>query len=302
MLGFWSGGARVRAPAIRRHVLTFSGHGGFTGVHGRDEIRVQSGRSGALLSPGRTVQYQGGPGFEGRSIAIERGTLEAHLLALSGHEPRDPIVFDPHFDLAAGPGATTLDLARIFRRELERPGASPLLLASLSEALLTSLLTSGRHSESALLERAPRSAGERQVRLAEELIDARASEPIRLAEVAQAAGVSIRSLQAAFRAHRGMTLSSFLRERRLSHARSTVRAEHGAPDDERIDAAARIALLSPRELEVCKGVARGMLNKQIAADLSISERTVKQHRARAMAKLGVTSAAEAARLFERVGE
>jgi DNA-binding CsgD family transcriptional regulator len=58
--------------------------------------------------------------------------------------------------------------------------------------------------------------------------------------------------------------------------------------------AARVAALSPREREVCERVARGLLNKQIAAELQISESMVKKHRARALARLGVTSAAELA--------
>ncbi|MBK8261257.1 MAG: helix-turn-helix domain-containing protein [Nannocystis sp.] len=61
---------------------------------------------------------------------------------------------------------------------------------------------------------------------------------------------------------------------------------------ERAQWSARMASLSPRELEVCERVARGLLNKQVAAELGISEATVKVHRARGMAKLGVGSAVE----------
>lgn len=70
----------------------------------------------------------------------------------------------------------------------------------------------------------------------------------------------------------------------------------GAPPPEAAPAA-RIALLSPRERAVCERVARGLLNKQIADELGITERTVKEHRARAMAKLGARSAGELGKLF-----
>jgi FixJ family two-component response regulator len=43
------------------------------------------------------------------------------------------------------------------------------------------------------------------------------------------------------------------------------------------------------------------LNKQIAHDLGIVERTVKLHRARAMEKLGARSTADLARIAERPG-
>jgi FixJ family two-component response regulator len=53
--------------------------------------------------------------------------------------------------------------------------------------------------------------------------------------------------------------------------------------------AARIAKLSPREREVMGHVVAGRLNKQIAADLGISLKTVKAHRAKVMEKLDVRS-------------
>ena len=64
----------------------------------------------------------------------------------------------------------------------------------------------------------------------------------------------------------------------------------------------RIGSLSEREREVCTLVAQGNLNKQIADALGITERTVKEHRGRAMKKLGVESTAELARLWERLGK
>jgi FixJ family two-component response regulator/AraC-like DNA-binding protein len=64
--------------------------------------------------------------------------------------------------------------------------------------------------------------------------------------------------------------------------------------------AARLAALSPRQREVCERVARGMLNKLIAAELGIALSTVRLHRADGMKKLGVASAAELASLFTRL--
>jgi len=49
--------------------------------------------------------------------------------------------------------------------------------------------------------------------------------------------------------------------------------------------------LTPRELEVMTLVVAGMLNKQVAYDLCISEKTVKVHRARVMEKMQVESLA-----------
>jgi len=63
----------------------------------------------------------------------------------------------------------------------------------------------------------------------------------------------------------------------------------------------RFAGLSRRELEVLAYVVRGCLNKQIAADLKINERTVKLHRTSITRKLRVQSVAELTRLVDEAG-
>jgi len=59
--------------------------------------------------------------------------------------------------------------------------------------------------------------------------------------------------------------------------------------------------LSERELEVLQHVVRGRMNKQIAADLNINERTVKLHRTNITRKLGVQSVAELTRMADEAG-
>lgn len=62
--------------------------------------------------------------------------------------------------------------------------------------------------------------------------------------------------------------------------------------------AQRFAKLTPRENEVLSHVLQGQLNKQIAADLGIDERTVKRHRSSVMAKLDVKSVVELTQLSD----
>ena len=85
---------------------------------------------------------------------------------------------------------------------------------------------------------------------------------------------------------------------RLVEAIESAMAKAGRPTIRRqaAKAAARIAMLSPREREVLDGLVAGRLNKSIAFDLDISIRTIEMHRARMLKRLGTRRLAEAVRL------
>jgi FixJ family two-component response regulator len=70
---------------------------------------------------------------------------------------------------------------------------------------------------------------------------------------------------------------------------------------ETADLLKRYELLSTREQEVFEFVARGMVNKQIAGELTISEATVKLHRGRLMQKMQADSLADLIRMAEKLG-
>jgi FixJ family two-component response regulator len=63
----------------------------------------------------------------------------------------------------------------------------------------------------------------------------------------------------------------------------------------------RYGTLTPRERQVMSLVIRGMLNKQIAAQLGVSEITVKVHRRQIMRKMEAQSLAQLVRMGERLG-
>ena len=63
----------------------------------------------------------------------------------------------------------------------------------------------------------------------------------------------------------------------------------------------RLDTLTPREREVLTLVIKGMLNKQIADALGMSEKTVKVHRGRVMQKMHAMSLADLVRLADKAG-
>lgn len=66
------------------------------------------------------------------------------------------------------------------------------------------------------------------------------------------------------------------------------------------DVRARFEGLSPREREVMTLVTRGLMNKQVAGELGLSEITVKLYRAQAMRKMGAGTLADLVRMAEQL--
>ena len=88
-----------------------------------------------------------------------------------------------------------------------------------------------------------------------------------------------------------------------------LEAIHQAIDDDRVARRERADMgelydryhsLTPREQEVMKWVVSGLLNKQIAAELGISEIMVKVHRGQVMQKMQADSLADLVRMSEKL--
>jgi FixJ family two-component response regulator len=74
-----------------------------------------------------------------------------------------------------------------------------------------------------------------------------------------------------------------------------------ALEAEMADLRARYNSLTAREREVMQWVVKGLLNKQVAGELGISEITIKVHRGQVMRKMMVGSLADLVRLAEKLG-
>ncbi len=83
----------------------------------------------------------------------------------------------------------------------------------------------------------------------------------------------------------------------LERDRARRREEESLQDLQALEAS-----LTPREREVMAGVVKGLMNKQIAGDLGISEITVKLHRGSVMRKMQARSLADLVRMAEHLGK
>jgi FixJ family two-component response regulator len=89
----------------------------------------------------------------------------------------------------------------------------------------------------------------------------------------------------------------------LDAVASAIQRDRARRDDEKMtsDVRARFSSLTPREREIMALVASGLLSKQIAAQIDVSEITVKVHRSHLMKKMGARSIADLVRMAGALG-
>ncbi|WP_428561349.1 MAG: AraC family transcriptional regulator [Solidesulfovibrio sp. DCME] len=171
------------------------------------------------------------PYYNNLTLRFTRPAIEEALAKLSGQAPRGPLRFENQLDLTRpGPRRLLAIVDQVIALFEQDPGLTqePLLVAKYEQLVLTALLTCLDHNASALLRTPPPPAPPKVVLAAEAYIEANADKPLRLADLAALTGLSVRSIQLAFRKHRGYSPSRFLRECRLARAREMLRrAEPG---------------------------------------------------------------------------
>lgn len=303
-----------------------------------------------MASLGKRLKLQVHPGHRPCNLTFAQGFLETQFAALTG-ETIQHIEFQPEFDLKNTTGMLVDHFCHYLVNQVNAgPSTLPAALtASLCESLSRTLLVGHPHNHSYLLDKPTPPSSRTVVRIVEEYVDANANGPIVADDLARLTGVSVKSIDAAFRQHRQTTPLAFLRQRRLQRARRMLLEDSSIPISQVTHAAgflrldsflstyfktfkespaetrrrgflgntsslclskplhlptpeARLSLLSERERQVCALVAQGRLNKQIADELGIAERTVKDHRAHALKKLGVDSTAELITLWHRLSK
>lgn len=200
-------------------VLTLRGHA---------DVRVMGER--ALIGVDRGSVCIPGGGFSGRfSPDCEQFFLRIDRKAITAHTGVDLMQFDHRLDLSRPALAPWLAQFRFLASQPELvalAGRNERVAIEL-ELLLISLLLAGQPHRPADAPAGGAGIAPALVRRAEAWIEAHACEPVRLADIAEAADVPVRTLQEGFRRFRGITPMQLVRQRRLENARQRLQAGEG---------------------------------------------------------------------------
>ncbi|MDP3892673.1 AraC family transcriptional regulator [Nocardioides sp.] len=125
-------------------------------------------------------------------------------------------------DITQGPGRSWRSLVDVILADLEHErglATAPLAASTMELAVVDGLIASLTERAGDAAAAAPR---ERSIRRAARLIEDHCAEPLGTPDIAEAVGLSIRALQAGFKAHLDTTPMTYLRQARLNRVRQSL--------------------------------------------------------------------------------
>ncbi len=189
-------------------------------------VRCLPGVGGAVLDFNRPSTIAIDNFYNSMTIRFGRFPIESMLEKTIGKPLPCPLAFAPQVELATPLSQRLLAIIEHvvsqFEQDTSLPQA-PMLTTQYDQLLLAGLLACLDHNARPLLETTAPPAAPKVVALSEAYIEANADKPLRLTDLADLTGLGVRSIQLAFRRHRGYSPSAFLRECRLARARDMLR-------------------------------------------------------------------------------
>lgn len=215
----------IRSPPSGNDVLLLLSRKGNALWSGGKKAFAVAPSTGVFLSPSVAGSYSLPGDFWPLTITVDYSRLTSELRALTGMHSPKPLEFEAAFDASSPNGAQIRRLLSFIMKTVHQSPSllsKRLVMANLENAFFTSLLLGQPHTHQALLQSEPKTPAADAVRRAEAYLDAHANEPMNMADLAAEAGVSVRTLQAGFKAQRGVSPMAFLKERRLELARKRL--------------------------------------------------------------------------------
>lgn len=181
-------------------------------------------RAAVITGPGESLRMRYSAGNPRLMVRIPSSLL-ADRVAVARRTgvpvPRQP---GASLDIAQGRGRSWRSLVDVLLGDLERDAGlvrAPLAAAALEVAMVDGLLAS--LAQEPALSAAESTPHERVIRRAARLIDDHCAEPLGTPDIAEAVGLSVRALQAGFKAHLNTTPMAYVRHARLLHVREALR-------------------------------------------------------------------------------
>ncbi len=211
----------IGGAGLDRYWFALANAGSMT-VTQRGVSTVALGSAGIAVRGLPGTHLLGSGGNVRTNVWIDAGELERALAAMLGDGLGRPLEFRRGVDWGADLAVSLRRQFGYFASELRRPNglaSSPVAMASLTDLILQTLLHALPHSHSDRLAHRPNGVTPGILSRAEAFMHAHACEPLRMAQVAQAAGCGIRTLNTVYRRFRGTTPTAALRAIRLARAR-----------------------------------------------------------------------------------
>lgn len=180
---------------------------------------------GLVLRPSPRAQVVFSDAGNRANLCFTVAEVEEALRHTLDRDLRRPLEFAPRLDWTCGLAASFKHhLAAVFAefQRLDGVADNPVALAAVTDLLVTLLLRAAPHNYTDQLDTRAPCAVPAYVRRAEDFMLANSTKPIRMAEVAAAAGCSVRNLQDVFRHFRGMTPLAALHACRLEQVHAEL--------------------------------------------------------------------------------
>ena len=179
--------------------------------------------SGVVIPINTGFKMVSDAGYERLNLVIDPAALTAKLHALLGLAGDVSLKIHPGQNVNGKPARLLRGQVMFLAKQLSSALPLPaLLLTEIEQTILAMFLRANRHNYSDLLEQIPSDVGIRQVRRAEEYIEANCDKPVSFEALAAVTNVGMRALFHKFGQIRGYSPMDFLEQNRLRRARQML--------------------------------------------------------------------------------
>lgn len=226
-LGFleYSTAVKVEVDALGEDQLVIVPASGMSTITNQDCVAHASPVMAVVPHPGTALLLECGADAAHLVVRINRQALELHLSRLLGRTVDQPIAFDLQLDLSTGSASRWNFAVQMLHAELFDEDSllhGNVGLGQLEEFIMSSLLYTQPSNFSDQLARPAGQTVRRAVRRASDYIERTLAEPLTVQLIAEAADVSVRTLQNQFMEDLGQTPTAYVKNRRLERVRADL--------------------------------------------------------------------------------